>query len=428
MSMLSSIKKRFYFVIAKYLALWAKIVLYRWNPQVVVVTGSIGKTTVLHLIEAQIGEKAVYSHHANSALGIPFYILGMSPNITSKYQWPLRLVQAPFSVFRRLPDEKLFIVEADCDRPNEGKFLSKLLKPRVTLWVSVFRTHSMNFDQLVKNGKFSDHLRAIAYEFGHFAERTSDLVIANGDQKHLVEQLGRINDSTEVELAQMKYIQQYAIKEGTTVFGLPGATIKLPGLHPKELGVGLQMINLLLKHLKMPLDSDYASLDMPPGRSNVLQGKNNLTIVDSTYNTGLGAMTAIIRLFDASPGKHKWLVIGDILEQGSLEAEEHKGLAKVIANSSAERVVLLGPRTNKDTLPTIKDLRPDLQCVSFETPKEVLDYLQDNLKGGETLLFKGGRFLEGVIEQLLANPADAKKLVRREASWVKLRQKWGLPR
>jgi hypothetical protein len=48
------------------------------------------------------------------------------------------------------------------------------------------------------------------------------------------------------------------------------------------------------------------------------------------------------------------------------------------------------------------------------------------MQGGEVVLFKGARFLEGVIENLLADPQDAKYLCRRGNIWRKRRAEWGL--
>jgi hypothetical protein len=62
----------------------------------------------------------------------------------------------------------------------------------------------------------------------------------------------------------------------------------------------------------------------------------------------------------------------------------------------------------------------------FLGPKEVLDYLKENIKGGEVILFKGARFLEGVIENLLLDKSNAAKLDRREKIWQIRRKKWGL--
>ncbi len=424
---LHSLKKRLYFVVASYFAFWARFVLRRWKPRIVVITGSSGKTTLLQLVEAQLGDKAIYSHHANSSIGLPFHILGLSPNILDRKQWLSHFLLAPIKAWRKVPATKLYIVEADTDRPHEGYFLARFLRPEVTLWISVYRTHSMNFDALVHSGHFKTHEQAIAYDFGNFAANTSKLVIANADQSDLTAQLTRVPENAKVIRVSSKAVSKHKIEETQTVYIVGGETIHLPGLHPKELGVSLQMVNKLLDYLGYSPDSEYKALAMPPGRSSVFAGKHDTTIIDSTYNTGLGAMKALLELFNDYPANKKWLIIGDILEQGSLEAEEHEKLAEAIARVKAERVILLGTRTRKHTYPLLKK-QLSIPIDSFESPKEVLDFIEKNMRGGETLFFKGGRFLEGVIEQLLADPADAKYLVRREPVWTKRRQQWGLPR
>ncbi len=426
--MLHTLKKRLYFVVAAYFAFWAKLVLQRWKPRIIVITGSSGKTSVLHLVEAQLGEKAVYSHHANSAIGIPFHILGMEPNVTSKVEWLGRLVMAPLHAFRHAPAQELYVVEADCDRPSEGAFTSKLLKPEVTLWVSLSRTHSMNFDTLVKRGVFPSHEAAIAHEFGYFIEATTKLVLVNGDQPDLIRELARVGKGVELKQLSTHRVTKYELSSKQTLFTIHEQIITVPGLHPRELGVGLQMAQELLDYLHLPLDATYSKLQLPPGRSNILSGIKDTTIIDSTYNTGLGAAIALLELFKSYPSEHKWLVVGDILEQGSLESDEHKRLAEEIVGLEVERVVLLGRRTKEHAYPLLKSKLPAETVVSFERAGEVLDYLQKELQGSETILFKGAQGLEGVIEQLLLKPGDAKQLVRRSALWIKRRQAWGLPR
>ncbi len=426
--MLSDFKKRFYFVVAAYFAFWAGLVLRRWHPRVIVITGSSGKTTLLQLVEAQLGAAATYSHHANSAIGIPFHLLALKTNVTFPFGWIRQFALAPFKAWRRPPQTKLYVVEADCDRPGEGKFLARLLHPEVTLWVSVYRTHSMNFEKLVQGGKFKTHEQAIGYEFGYFAAATLKLLAVDGDSSEIKAQISRVNSNVITQQVSANAITKFGLNSKHTCYTIKGQSIQLPGVHPKEIGVSLQLVNSLLEYLKQPLDPSYKNLVMPPGRSSVFKGKRDITIVDSTYNTGLASTTAMLKLFNTYPGNRKWLVLGDILEQGSLERDEHERLAQVVKAISVEQVILLGPRTAAHTYPILKKDLPNIPVVSFENPKEVLDYLEAHLQGGETLFFKGGRFLEGVIEQLLADEKEAAHLVRREASWVKRRQKWGLPR
>ena len=159
------LKKSLYFPIAWYFRFFAKTRLSVWKPKIIVITGSSGKTTLLHLIESQIGLSAKYSHNANSSFGIPFDILGLKRKTLTLPEWFFLFIKTPFMAFGKPPPEKLYIVEADCDRPNEGKFLANLLKSSITLWTNVGRTHTANFDNLVKNQKFKTVDQAIAYQF-----------------------------------------------------------------------------------------------------------------------------------------------------------------------------------------------------------------------------------------------------------------------
>src|SRR6266404_8993049 len=204
---MEEIKKILYFPIASYFRFFAAIRLGRWHPKIVVVTGSSGKTTLLHLLESQIGEKAKYSHHANTSYGIPFDILDLHRKSFYTSEWFVFMCKAPAAAFKRPPKEKIYVVEADCDLPDVGKFLGSFLRPAIVLWVNTFRTHSMNFDKLViasdakqsrrglphssinsefamtenSRRKFESVDEAIAYEYGYFLEYCSDLAVINGD-------------------------------------------------------------------------------------------------------------------------------------------------------------------------------------------------------------------------------------------------------
>src|SRR6185437_1554066 len=188
---MEEIKKILYFQVAGYFKFFAGIRLRKWNPKIVVVTGSSGKTTLLHLLESQIMDKAKYSHHANSSYGIPFDILNLHRESLQKSEWIALFLKAPFAAFKKIPKEKIYIVEADCDRPNEGKFLASFLKPDIVLWLNVSRTHSMNFDALVEEKKFLSVDEAIAYEYGYFLDHCKELAIVDGDNELITKQLSR---------------------------------------------------------------------------------------------------------------------------------------------------------------------------------------------------------------------------------------------
>ena len=65
--MAHALKTILYFPLAYYFRFFAKIKLKRWKPRIIVITGSNGKTTLLHLVAAQLAEKARCSHPANNS-------------------------------------------------------------------------------------------------------------------------------------------------------------------------------------------------------------------------------------------------------------------------------------------------------------------------------------------------------------------------
>lgn len=412
--MVEKIKKWLYFPIASYFKFWAGIRLGRWRPRVIVVTGSSGKTTLLHLIESQLGDKALYSHHANSSYGIPFDVLSLHRKSLTIWEWPYLFFAAPFYAFRSPPKTKLYVVEADCDRPREGKFLGEFLKPEVTLWVSLSKTHSMNFPEPVETN--------IAHEFGYFVQNTRKLVIANGDSDWIQNELNR--SRAQILLIHKKdWLEKYNISKQGTQFTLKDKKYSFNYLLPEETFYSILMCLELMHYLQHSMDPSFSKFPIPPGRSSLFAGIKNTTIIDSTYNATPASVKAILSMFDKLPAKNKWAIISDMTELGSQEVVEHKKLGKILSRMKLDKVILMGPRTLKYTYPELAHLP---YVKTFLTPVEVLDYLQKNLKGGELLLFKGARFLEGVIAHLLADSNDIAKLPRREKVWEIRRKQWGL--
>lgn len=423
--MLRELKNRLYFLVAQYFKWCAAIQLARWRPKVIVVTGSNGKTTTLHLLEAQLKNSARYSHHANTTYGIPFDILGLNRSTFSIWEWAYLFFAAPVKALKKPFTERVYVVEADCDRPHEGAFLSALLKPHITIWLSSARTHSVHFDAVVRSGRFSSVDQAIAYEFGHFAERTSELVIFNADNTLIQSQLLRTS-AEQYPIRISGQLQSYAVSLSGTSFTLGGTTYAFPFLLPEETTYSIVACLEITQRLGRPIDPRFSDLVLPPGRCSMFAGVHETTIVDSSYNANLASVSALLSVMEKLPGT-KWAILGDLIEQGHVEKEEHEKLAQLLTHSCFERIILVGPRLAEFTFPLLKKAFPrDTQVMSFIETRDALDYISGTLQGKEVLFFKGARFLEGMIEQLLLNPADAAKLCRREPVWKKRRKQWRL--
>lgn len=420
--MFKKIKSRLYFPIAFYFRFWAQIQLFLWKPRIIVVTGSSGKTTLLNLIESQMGNIARYSHKANSSFGIPFDILGLKRTSFKLSEWPFLFLLAPLWAFKSPYKEKIYVVEADCDRPYEGKFLASLLKPEVCLLISLSTTHSVNFDREVVNKKFKSVNEAIAFEFGFFLEYSQKMVIVNGDSDLIKKQLNRTK--AEIKLITDKQLKSYTVSKYSTLFKIDDRKYEINALLPKEAFYSIEMTHVLTNYFNLKEDKSFSNFKLPKGRGRIFKGIKQTTLIDSTYNATFDGMTATLNMFDLFPSSNKIAVLGDMIELGSKEKEEHEKLANVINSLKLSKVILVGPRMLEFVYPNLNF--SDSNMEKFVNPKEALDFLENNLKGGEVILFKGARFLEGVIEQLLLDKNDIKHLVRREKVWDDRRKKFGI--
>lgn len=418
----SKLKKRFYFVAAKYFRFFANRAFRRWHPRVIAITGSAGKTTMLNLLEHEMGKKAHYSHDANSAFGISFDILGLKGVRGSKLRWLWLFAAAPFCGLFRRRKQPFYVVEIDGERPHEAEFLAEWLKPEVTIWVSIGLSHAVQFEKVVEEGKFENVNEAITAEFANLPINTSKRVYIDADSKLMVEATAKIK--AKVIPIKKSNLKKYVVYPDSTDFTYGDTTFHFNHPEPKDVAFNLFVLQDLMKYLKLPFNPDFSDLKVAPGRSSYFEGKKGVQIVDSSYNAHMISMTSILDMVKRMHADRKWLIIGDIVDQGSMEGKEHEKLAKLIADVKPDRVILVGRRTKEYTAPKLKEL--GVSAVATTDPRKALQYLEKNITGKETLIFKGSHYLEWIIEKLLADPKDAAKLCRREKAAVARRKNWGL--
>ena len=314
------------------------------------------------------------------------------------------------------------MVEIDGERPHETEFLATWLKPEVTIWVSIGLSHAVQFEKVVEEGKFKDVGAAITAEFATLPANTTKRVYIDASSKIMNEATAHIK--AKVIPIKKSMMKKYVVYPDSTDFTYGDTTFHFDHPEPKDISFNLFVLQDLMKYLKLPFNADFSNIKVAPGRSSYFKGKKGIDIVDSSYNAHMISVASILDMAERMHAERKWLIIGDIVDQGSLESKEHEKLAELIAKVRPERVVLVGRRTKKYTAPKLKEL--GVSAVATTDPKKALAYIEGHIKGKETLIFKGSQYLEWIIEKLLADPKDAKKLCRREKAAVARRKSWGL--
>jgi len=434
-----SMRGKLYFWLAKYFRFFARPVLEKWQPKIVVVTGSAGKSTALsyfyELLKTQYTVKK--TEHANSAVGIPLDILGIHLLNYTFWEWIKVLVLVPFNSLRyqlRPRLEKFYLVELDADRKGEMKFFAEFLKPVFVYWGSSYATHTANFDEeskiLLKE--------QVADEYSLIVKAINDqgLAVVNGESVYIKKalencQLPIIFLHKDNQLIGFNnYLPDFKETKLALHYNKEHLFVTIPHLLPEEICYTLSACLVLSNFFKISREnllSIFVSVQPIPGRYSVFLGLKNTTLIDSSYNSSLLATIGMFNVLSRLNAKRKIAVLGDMRELGKLSEKEHLSLAKAIIQQKINQVVLVGQQTKDYVLPELLNNGYTLETVHHFTNTYAAGlFLKETLIQDEDLiLIKASQntlFFELIVEMLLLNKDDVSKLARRERIWENKRQ------
>ena len=167
------------------------------------------------------------------------------------------------------------------------------------------------------------------------------------------------------------------------------------------------------------------NFETPKGRMRIIEGINDSTIIDDTYNSSPVAMNEAIftlKSLEINSGSKKVAVLGDMMELGKYSADEHKKVGEVLAEF-CDVVITVGLRANKYIAESaIASGMKKSQVLKFENSVDAGKELAKILKPGDVVLVKGSQSIrmEKTVEEVLKNREEASKLlVRQEEEWLK---------
>ncbi len=123
-------------------------------------------------------------------------------------------------------------------------------------------------------------------------------------------------------------------------------------------------------------------------RQNIFVHKG-VRIFDDSYNASPDSMRAAMSVVSGFSG-NKTLVLGDMLELGSVENAAHAGLADYVYKCGACRVICIGNLMKN--LYDALDTRAQKYCCA--THDEALEILKKTVKSGDCVLFKGSNAMD----------------------------------
>ncbi len=413
-------------IVASILALIAHFVVRRYRPSIVMVTGSVGKTSTKDAVAAVLSARFFVrksEKNLNTEFGVPFTILGVKNPFRDPLAW--------FSVLKSslalliLPNHypNMLVLEVGADRPGDLAQIARIATPDVVVVTRLpeIPTHveAYTSPEAVREEEFSpayalpaaaplivpaDDLYAL-----DMAMRTSARIISYGCADSATV---RVCDAGfyEVEggVAGMRANVNVEGEEGSLIVkGSVGMTQLLPA------AAALAAARAFLIPLPEALHA-LESYDPPPGRGRLLAGKNGSVIIDDSYNASPAATEEALATLKAFPhAKRRIAVLGDMLELGRYSVMEHERIG-ALARAAADLVVAVGIRAR-----AFAASAGNTEVMVFDTASAAAAALPDLVREGDVILVKGSQSIrtERIVEALLADAADAARLVRQEKAW-----------
>jgi UDP-N-acetylmuramoyl-tripeptide--D-alanyl-D-alanine ligase len=382
-----------------YLRFFARLQLFKiklLNPRlkIIGITGSAGKTSTLLAAEAALTPnfRVKTNYGGNSESGIPLNILGFKNPDFSLLSWLIIALLTPIKLFTNWKIYDIYLLEMGIDSaqsPKNMSYLLSIVKPQIGVFLNVTPVHLENFSSL----------EDIAQEKAKLVNTAATAIINSTDP--LVKKYTKNKNTISIK---------------PTKIDIPG--FFLPDIYNISLGAAIAIAKSINIDTYTAIDNLKNNFSLPPGRSTVLKGLNNSTIIDSSYNSSPLATTEMLNFLATYPSP-KITILGDMRELGAASELSHQNLYKNALNS-ADTIISVGPETSRYFGPKAK---------KFLYWWQAADYLQSHpeLVEGSTILVKGSQntiFLEELVKELLKNPKDAKKLCRQSPYWLNVKSKF----
>ncbi len=433
-------RKLFKKILQKFLYLCARRVLILEKPEVIGITGSVGKTSTKEAIYAVLSKKySVWRNQKNynNEIGLPLTILGLPSGGRSIAVWLLIICQAFVRALVGIKNyPKILVLEMGADHPGDMKYLTKLAPCQIGVVTTVAPVH-LEFFKTLEN---------ISKEKGEMVRQLNKrgLAVLNADNPYTRKMAATtnaavltfgFNEGADVRASEMDISYQLSEDGQRWPAGLSfkvafkGSTV--PMMLPKVLAkhlvpAALAAIAVGLHyglHL-VEIGNALRDWEPPKGRMHLLPGANNTLLIDDTYNASPDSTVAALHfLLEIKPtdGARKWAVLGDLLELGDYTQVGHEQVAQAIVDDKIDYLLTVG-NLAKIISEQARNLgRAEEYNQHFAKQVELLEFLQSRWQPGDVILVKGsqGARMEKIVKALLANPDQAQEmLVRQEKPWL----------
>ena len=333
----------------------------KYNPLVIGVTGSVGKSTTKNLLYTVLKSKynvLTNEKNFNNNIGVPLTVFNLNENID------------------------VLLLELGMNHLGEISYLSNMVNPDIGVITNIGSSHI---------GYLGSKEKILETKLEILDGMDKKVLFVNGDDVLL-----KKVDSFKSGFNSYNDLVGYDVNSN-----LFNSSFKIKS-NGKEYDVFVNVQNHLLSDVLLSINvalymgvsiedilsslKKYRSLDM---RMNVFRDLNNNIVIDDCYNSSFESLIGVLSVLEKED-MEKLLILGDINELGEYGALIHKSLSTYINRINNKEVYLVGP------------LMKNVNSFSlhFDSYNDLLDYLNKKTIKNKIVLIKGSRCmkLENIVK------------------------------
>jgi len=424
-------------ILEKWLKFIAKKIIKKYQPRVIAVTGSYGKTStkdaVYLALRGQINSLRKSEGNLNTSWGLPYTIIGSSDPGGSVVGWLRVILRGILQIlFTNKKYPKNLIVEMGADKPGDIAYLLEIVRPHISVLTGIGATHLELFgsiEQVVKEkarlvGGLQDGGVAI-YNYdddqaGRIASKHGGRVLSFGFGVGADIQALQIRS----ELNDLAHEQSgNSVDDGGISFNVASSggafgtgylrnTVGRAPLY--AVLAALTVAKALGLDLSKVLQDVRSGFIPTPGRMRLLGGIKRTLLIDDTYNSSPQAVIlALETLMSLEVSGKKIAVLGNMLELGNQTSELHTKVGERVAELEVDMLITVGERAIDIAHGAIKVGMSVEKTFEFADVGEAGKFLQEKMKQGDLILIKGSRGvgMEAIVKEVMAHPQRDKHLL-----------------
>ena len=339
-----------------------------YNLKVVGVTGSVGKTSTKDIIANVLSQK--------------YKVLKTEGNNNNHIGLPLTIL--------RIQDEEIAVIEMGMNHLGEISYLTQIAKPDIAVITNIGTSHIGNL------GSRENILKA-KLEILEGMEKKK--IVINNDNDLLNKWYLKNKGDIEIHTFGIKNESEFKAKnikleENSSEFTCENKNEKINIEVPVGgehfilnalcgLTVG-KLLNLNNEEIK----NGIKGFKLTAKRMEINHLKNNITIVNDSYNASYESMKASISNLKNMHGTRKIAVLGDMFELGDFSEKLHREVGTEIYKSKIDKLYLVGNYAKFIGDEAKKEGYKKENILYFENKEDLLKDLKSNLQNGDVVLIK----------------------------------------